>query len=347
MSGGVTVGGYRRPATAAAAVRLDLNEAPRAPVELFRQRLLDRLAARDWHRYPDLDAEAARRAAASLYGWEPEGTLVGNGSNDLLAAALRALVPRGGTLAVLSPSFSMYPVLAARTHAHLAEVTLAPPQFEVPAAKLRETAARADVVVLASPNNPTGGLVSDELLAELAASARALIWDAAYVEFAGVEATTPLRRGARVIVLRSLSKAWGLAGLRVGALLAPPELAEKVRSELLPYGTGWLVTAAYETAAELRAEGGALVAEVVAERERLHAALAVLPGVEVAPSRANFLLVRRVGMSGPALAAALAAAGIAVREVEALADAGWVRASIGLPAENRALAAALKEVSGG
>jgi len=103
-------GRYQRPVPPAAAIRLDLNEAPAAAGDGVRRAVLERLAAANWRRYPDVDGGAARSAAARLYGWRAEGTLVGNGSNSLLAAAVRALLPRGGRMAVVSPSFSMYPV---------------------------------------------------------------------------------------------------------------------------------------------------------------------------------------------------------------------------------------------
>ncbi len=140
--------GYVRDVAAGGAIRLDLNEAPREAGTELRRALLERLASRPLNRYPEIDALAARRAAAELYGWQAAGTLVGNGSNDLLAAAVRALLPRGGTLVTLWPSFSMYPVLAARQEARLASAELVPPRFEVDGERLRSLAGQADLVVL-------------------------------------------------------------------------------------------------------------------------------------------------------------------------------------------------------
>lgn len=336
--------GYSRGKRPPEAVRLDLNEAPREAGKAFRNALLARLAAAAWRRYPDMDARTAREAAAALYGWDAAGTLVGNGSNDLLAAAVRALLPAGGTLFSLTPSFSMYPVLAERMGARLSTVPLEPPSFTADAERVLAGVRGADLVLLCSPNNPTGGVLDEEVIDEAAALGKPLIWDGAYIEFAGLDPRPLLRRHDNVIVLRSLSKVWGLAGFRAGAMLATPALAARVSAQLLPFGTGIAVEAAFVTAAELRPAGEALIAEVTAERERQCAALFLLDGVEVVPSSGNFFLMRRPGLSGDELVAALAERGIAVREIAELSQAGYVRVTVGTPAEGDRLLAAVSEV---
>lgn len=342
-----SVGGYARGTVAAGAVRLDLNEAPREIGRAFRDRMLELLAAAPWARYPDIDGRAVRAAAAELYGWSVEGTLVGNGSNDLLAAAFRALLPRGGTVVVLSPSFSMYPVLARRQEARLLAVHLAAPAFAPDRSELLAHAAGADLVLLCSPNNPTGGELDGALWDAVLGLGKPTIWDAAYAEFATADTVARLRVHDNLLLLRSLSKAWGLAGLRVGALLGAPPLVERVATQLLPFGTGWAVAAAYQAASELRAAGAELVAAIVAEREREIAALGRLADVEVVPSAGNFFLLRRPGMSGRQLTAAIAARGIAVRDIPELDSSGHVRVTVGTPAEGDLLLGAVAEVCRG
>ena len=339
-----SVGGYARGSVAAGLVRLDLNEAPHEIAQGFRDRLLELLAASPWGRYPDIDGRAARAAAADLYGWSVEGTLAGNGSNDLLAAACRALLPRGGAVAALSPSFSMYPVLAQRQEARLLAVRLAAPSFAPDPAELLAHAAGADLVVLCSPNNPTGRELDGVLWDAVLALGKPTIWDAAYAEFGTADTVARLRQHDNLLVLRSLSKAWGLAGLRVGALLGAPPLVERVATQLLPFGTGWAVAAAYRAASELRPLGAELVAAIAAEREREIASLGGLAGVEVVPSAGNFFLLRRPGMTGRQLAEALAARGLAVREIPELDAGGYVRVTVGTAAEGDLLLGAVAEV---
>lgn len=340
------VGGYQREAAARGAVRLDLNEAPRDAGDVFRERFLERLAACEWRRYPDMDGAGARRAAAALFGWEAESTLVGNGSNALLAAAVRALLPVGGRMLVLFPSFSMYPALARRQRARLHKVVLAPPPFAVDPAELVEGARQVDLAILASPNNPTGTTLAVELVGAVAEVGVPLLFDAAYADFVGGDGSELVARYANVAVLRTLSKAWGLAGLRAGALYARGELREKIAAELLPFETGIAVQAAFETAAELRQESAALVAEVVAERERLQREAGRLPGMEVVPSAGNFFLLRRLGWPGRRLFEALRARGIAVRDLKELDEAGHVRVTVGTREEGDRFLAALGEVAG-
>lgn len=350
MTERLDVGGYARPGPPVSdgAVRLDLNEAPREVGAELRRLLLDRLDALSWRRYPDMDGATARRAAAALFGWSPAGTLVGNGSGELLAAAFRALLPRGGAVSMLSPSFSLYPVLAGRQDAAIVPVELRAPSFEADADAAVAAASRADLVVISSPNNPTGGIVPERVLEAVLRVGTPVVWDAAYAEFSTVDPAGLLNeRHANLLVLRTLSKAWGMAGLRAGVMLGDVALLDRVRGEMLPFGTGHAVTAAFEAALECRAAGSALAAEVVAERGRLAADVGSVDGVRVAPSEANFLLLRLAGTTGSELAGALAGHGVAVRLVAELADEGWVRVTVGSSAENARLVAAVREVAGG
>jgi len=337
--------GYQRGGSDTRATRLDLNEAPREIGQEFRRRLLDELDRRAWRRYPDIDAGQTRELAAGLYGWSKEGTLVGNGSNELLSACVRVLLPAGGRMVTLSPSFSMYPVLARRARATLDGVALRPPDFAVGRDELLQRVAECDLAVLASPNNPTGAALPLDLLESALAAGKPLIWDAAYVDFTDADPVSLLSRHDNLIVLRSLSKAWALAGLRAGALLASPPLVRKVSNELLPFDTGWVVECAFATARALAGESTALIRETVAERERLRTAINGLRGFEAAPSAGNFFLLRRSGLDGGALRSALAERGLAVRDVAELTADGYVRVTVGSPAEGDRLLAALNEVA--
>jgi histidinol-phosphate aminotransferase len=338
------VGGY--PRATAGPVRLDLNEAPHGAGVAFAKRVLELLAAQPWNRYPEIDGSAARAAAAELYGWEASGTLVGNGSNELLAALVRALLPPGGTLARLAPSFSMYSEVARRARARELEVRLDPPGFVADGAGLVEAVGQADLALLASPNNPTGGVLPVELMRRIAALDKPTVWDGAYLEFAGLDPLPLLREFPNLIVLRSLSKAWGLAGLRAGALLTAPAMAARVSEQTLPFATWWLPLAAYRAATELREAGAALVADTVAERERQLALLRQVAGVAVVPSAGNFYLLGVEGLAGQALADSLRGRGIAVRYLEDLSSSGHVRVTVGAVGEGDALLAAVREVAG-
>lgn len=340
------VGGYQREQAVVGALRLDLNEAPCDASPEFRERFFKRLTACEWRRYPDMDGAGARRAAAALFGWEPESTLVGNGSNALLAAAVRALLPVGGRMLVLFPSFSMYPALAKRQRARLHKVVLPPPEFVPDPTELVEGARLVDLVILASPNNPTGTSVPLAVVAAVAEVGVPLLFDAAYADFVGTDGSELVERFTNVAVLRTLSKAWGLAGIRAGALYARGELLERIAAELLPFDTGIAVQAAFEAAVECEEEGKLRVREVVVERDRLVAAVAALANFEVVPAQGNFFLLRRLPWRGRQLFEALQQRGIAVRDLKELDDAGYVRVTVGTREEGDRFLAALGEVAG-
>lgn len=336
---------YVRPATGATAVRLDLNEAPWDADTVFRERFLAFLQRIELRRYPPVDAQPAREAAARLYRWEPEGTLVGNGSNELLAAAVMAL-GRGGKVLVLSPSFSVYPWLIRRAGGEALEIPLVPPDFAVPEEEALALAAQADLLLLCSPNNPTGGELSPSLWRRLLTLGKPTLWDGAYWEFGTHGEVRPwLEEFPHLMVTRTLSKVWGVAGVRAGCLLTSPPLARQIAKQMLPFAPGVAVWAAFEAAASMPEVGWRRAAAVVTERERQLSALAACPHLEPVPSHGNFYLLRRHGWSGEQLAEALAQGGVSVRPVEELAASGYVRVTVGTPEEGDVLLGILREVS--
>lgn len=340
--------GYQRRPAAPAALRLDLNEAPWEVEEQLRQHLLGFLHKQEWRRYPSVDARPAREAAAKLYGWVPEGTLVGNGSNELLAAALASFAGNGQKVLCFSPSFSVYPWLVKRAGGQLVPFALVPPTFAIEGPPLVAAAKEADVLLLCSPNNPTGGELSDALWHQLLELGKPTIWDGAYWEFGRGGPVEPwLARYPNLVITRTLSKVWALAAFRAGCLLASPSMAERIQRRMLPFAPGLAVWAAFEAAASAPELGAGRAARVVAEREAQRDMLTRLPGVEVLPSCGNFFLLRVVGCHGQELVALLGQRGVAVREVEELSAEGYVRVTVGTPEEGARLWQALKEVTDG
>ncbi len=336
---------YVRPPLAAAALRLDLNEAPWEADGAFRKLFLSFLEQVELRRYPAMDARPAREAAARLYGWSAEGTLVGNGSNEVLAAALSTFAASGARVLTFWPSFSVYPWLIRRAQGVEKRLVLKAPAFAFPEDELCALAEEADVLLFCSPNNPTGGELSPELWRKLLRLGKPTIWDGAYWEFGTYGDVGPwLLEFPHLMITRTLSKVWGVAGVRAGCVLTSASFAKRIRTRLFPFAPGVAVWAAFEAAAAMPELGRRRAAHVVAERERQLQAVARLPHWEAVPSRGNFYLLRREGWGGPRLAQFLAAAGIAVREVEELSALGYVRVTVGTREEGDVLLAVLKEV---
>ena len=300
------------------------------------------------HRYPDPQPAVLVQRLAQIYGVRAEQVLVGRGSDEAIDLLVRAFCRSGvDAIAISPPTFGMYAVCAKVQGAAVLEIPLrADFTLDVDALLAALTPA-VKLVFLCSPNNPTGGLVplaAIERIAQALTRRALLIVDEAYTEFADApSAATLLDRYEHLGVLRTLSKAWALAGARIGSLLAAPEVIALLRRIMPPYP---LPTPCVDAALAVLQDGGAAlvrerIATVRGERTRLAAALPSLPGVRaVLPSQANFLAVRFTDAA--AVYADLLRAGIVVRDIRrypGLADA--LRVSIGTPQQNDTLLAAL------
>ena len=314
------------------AILLNANESAWAPAGV---------AGRGCNRYPDPQPAALLRALAALYGVREDQLLVGRGSDEAIDLLVRAFCRAGrDAIAIQPPTFGMYSVCARIQDAGIVEVPLAA-DFTVDAdALLAAVTPAVKLVFVCTPNNPTGQPVPratiEHLARELAGRAL-LVVDEAYVEFAdGGSVAGLIDTYDNLAVLRTLSKAWALAGARIGTLLAHAEVIALLRKIIPPYPLPLpCLTAALEgLSAQGQAEAAEHIRIVRAERARMTPALAALPGVrEVLPSQANFLAVR-FDDAGAAYQR-LFAAGIVVRDVRRYPNLGdALRITIGTPAEN-------------
>ena len=319
-----------------AEVKLNQNESPfDFPAELKSQ-LLETVAARDWNRYPDFESSLLRNALGRAYDLPAEGILTGNGSNELLAAAIGTFVAPGTRVAVPRPSFALYDKLVTIAGGVIVPVPVDPRTGLLPVDAL--IAANADVLVVCSPNNPTGGVLPRGGLEALRATGAVVLYDRAYGDFA-FDTLPP--SSDRLVTFSTFSKAWGLAALRVGWLATTPSTAREIRKVKLPYSLNIVSEAAAVLALENRRYRDVHVTRAVQERERLSRELAQV--VEVFPSHANFLTFR--APDARALFDALCTRGILVRDVSGYEGlAGCLRVSVGSRTENDAFLAAMKEI---
>ena len=318
-------------------IKLNTNENPYPPSP----RVLAALAAAaDPHvrLYPDPEATALRARAAEVYGVPVDHVLAGNGSDELLALLLRATVDPGTRVAFPVPTYSLYETLVAVQGGEAVRIPW-PEDFSLPPGV---ASARARVTFLCNPNSPSGTLVP---LAEVDALAAAvdgvLVVDEAYVDFARENALGLVGRRDNVVVLRTLSKSFSLAGLRVGLAFGHPELLAGLRTVKDSYNLSRLAQAAAEAALGDLPAMEANVARITRTRARLTAELERL-GYRVPPSEANFVLALRPGVDQGRVAAGLAERGILVRHLAAVPHG--LRITVGSDAEIDALLAALRAV---
>ena len=304
------------------------------------------------NRYPEPQPGLLAETLANLYGVRREQLLIGRGSDEAIDLLVRAFC-RAGEDAILiqPPTFGMYAVCARIQGATVIEVALAADFTLDVDAVLAALTPAVKLVFVCTPNNPTGQVIPRADIERLAQALRdraLLVVDEAYLEFAeGASASELLDRYDNLAVLRTLSKAWALAGARIGCLLAHPEVIALLRRIMPPYP---LPLPSVVAALAVLSLTGQLAARanidvVRSERARMTQALAALAGVrEVLPSQANFLAVRFAD-AGAAMRQLLAA-GIVVRDVRKYPNLGdALRITIGTPEENEHVLSVLRALS--
>jgi histidinol-phosphate aminotransferase len=335
------------------AARLNVNENPYAPSDSLVADIAVAVAeaSRTLNRYPDRDALLLRADLASYLGRESGVALTAhqlwpaNGSNEVMHQLMQAFGGPGRVALGFTPTYSMYPEYCRDTFTRYVTVPRAADfQVDVDVALAALEEHRPTVVLLASPNNPTGtALPLDTVRAVLGAAPGIVVVDEAYAEFRHAGTPSALELLAdhpRLVVTRTLSKAFGLAGARLGYLAASPAVVDAVRLVRLPYHLSAVTQAVARTALAHADELRAQVALLRAERDALVAWLR-LRGHDVADSDANFVLFG-VFSDRHAVWQGLLDRGVLIRET---GPDGWLRVSVGTPEENAAFRAALEEVT--
>ena len=332
-----------------AGIKLNQNESPYDFPPDLKEEVLRRYGARAWSRYPDFVPDEMRERLGRLAGWKREGVLVGNGSNELLQATLMVLVHDRTAVGVPTPTFTVYGLVARILGGKVAAIPLDDDlKFPVDAilAKLDESGAR--LLIVCTPNNPTGTVLERSALERILETFHGFVLlDEAYYEFCGQTGVELLERYPRLIITRTFSKAMGMAGLRVGYLLANPEIATQIAKAKLPYSVNQFSLAAAEVALENLDRFRPAIDAILRERDRLGAGLAAIPGVHVYPSGGNFFLFR-LPLPPRSVFDGLYERGILVRDVSGYPMLSQcLRVSVGTPEENGRFLEALGEIVGG
>lgn len=312
-----------------ASVKLNQNESPfDFP---FKAEVLARVAERAWNRYPDFESSTLRGALARAYGFESDEILAGNGSNELLAAAIGAFVGPGTPVVFPSPTFALYEKLVTIAGGLAVPVELDPATGLLPLDAITRAveSLRGAVVIVCSPNNPTGGVLPGRGIERLLDTGATVLFDRAYGDFAN-DAFPPLHD--RLVTFSTFSKAWGLAALRVGWLASTAATCREIRKVKLPYSLNIVSETVAALALERRDVRDANVASVIAERERMLTAMRAMPAVTAFPSKANFIAFRSRARFEDFLER-----GVLVRKY-----ADFLRVSIGTPEENDAFLEVLR-----
>ena len=307
-------------------------------------------AAGAMHRYPDPDATKLRRRLAERYETEPGRVAVGNGSCEILLAAAEALAEPGAEILYAWPAFSMYPYLPALTGAREIRVPLADGDVHDLDAMAAEVTAATQLLIVCNPNNPTGTHIPAAEIGAFCARIPphvTVVLDEAYVEFQtndDPDASLDLLADfPNLVVLRTFSKCYGLAGLRVGYAIGSAGFRAAVDAVRQPFSVNALAQAAGAEAILHQDDALRRVEHTIAERLRVEEALRGM-GLLTADTQANFSWIDLGDADEGEVVAGLAQRQVAVRPGTPLGDPGHIRVTYGAPAENDRFLAGLSEV---
>ena len=329
-------------------VRLNTNESPYPPPTQWMEQVQAELATLQLNRYPDRGARRLRQAIAEHHGGglTADNVFVANGSNEVLQTLLLTYGGPARAVAVFEPTYAMHSQIARVTSTTVA-IGERHPDFTLDLTEVKRVLTEAEpaVTFLCSPNNPTGRIEPRPVVEEVFELAPGLtVVDEAYAQFSSWTAADLLAEDRPLVVTRTFSKTWSMAGFRLGYLLGPATLVAELDKRVLPYHLDSVKQAAGVAALRFSGEMDERVRALVDERRRLADALADLP-VETWPSESNFILFRPVDRDGTDVWHQLVDRSVLVRDCSTWPRlAGCLRVTVGTPDEGDAFLAALREV---
>lgn len=329
-------------------IRLNTNESPLPPPIAWRDAFAAELSRVEWHRYPDRHATDLREAIAELHDVSPGMVFAANGSNEVLQTILLTYAGPGRTVATFEPTYQMHAQIARVVGSRVVEGER-DADFTLNPAEMRRVIDeyQPHVTFLTSPNNPTGLVEPRERIEELVTTAPGLVVaDEAYAQFADWSSLSLVSEDRPLVVTRTFSKTWSMAGLRLGYVIGPEWFVHELDKVALPYHLDVAKQIAGRLALRFVDEMNDRVRLIVSERERLSEAMRAMP-IHVVPSGANFILFRPESRDGRAVWQGLLDRSVLVRDCSSWSRlSGCLRITVGTPEENDDFLSALHEIVG-
>ena len=325
-------------------IKLNQNENPSDWPASIKEEVAQFCRNRPWNLYPNFVPDRLKEQLSGYTGVPPAGIIVGNGSNEMLMVLLLALMDAHSQVVICQPTFTIYRLLVNGMGGTEAIVKLKDDMsFDVKGICAAVTSKPQSLLILCSPNNPTGSALGEaDLRTILEAHSGILILDQAYVEFGGFNAIPLLKEFPNLIVTRTFSKAMAGAGLRLGYMLGKPEIIGEINKIKLPYNINFFSERVAEVLLTHLDYVRVKVAEIIAQRDILYAFFKSLPLENVYPSSSNFIMVRSKRKTE--LFEHLARSGILVRDVSKYPMLeNCLRINAGTAEENQALQKVMKE----
>jgi histidinol-phosphate aminotransferase len=325
-------------------VKLNQNESPYDVPEGLKEEIIKKIMFADWNRYPSRTAIPLVKAISLYTNFPEEGIVAANASNEILQAVFQTICDTGDRVVAISPGFAIYPYLSKIMDLDLTEVPLLE-DFSFDVKEIINKGKDSKMVVLALPNNPTGTTIPAEKIEEIAKNINGIfVVDEAYFEFSGKTSISLLDKYDNIIIIRTLSKAFGLAGLRLGYLLTKKELAGAIQKAKMPFSVGIFGQIAGEMLLKKNEYIKDIVKKIMNEKEKVFSELSGIPTIEPIPSYTNFLLFKTQKMAGKDLFDEMYRKGVLLRFFDTPRLKNTLRITIGKPEENKIFLERLKKV---
>ena len=307
--------------------------------------IINRIQNTPWNRYPELIPTNLQKKIAAVIGLEKDQVVVGKGSNEVLQAILTATLVKGAKVCTLSPTFAVYRMLAEHRGAKVIESQLSE-SFLVDGDDLLQKSKAAALTILCNPNSPTGTVISRDLIKEvLKQSSGLVIVDEAYFEFSNQSSLPFLNEFDNLVITRTFSKIFALAGFRIGYGLMARELSQHIQKCMLPFNIDMPSAVAGEIMLDYIELIQDRAKKIVTEREGLIEKINRIDGLTALPSSTNFFLMK-AEMSPKSLFNKIGEKGILIRDVSVYPRCDtYVRVTVGSQEENVALLDALESIS--
>lgn len=275
-------------------IKIDANESPYNILDDIGELILTKLASQNPNRYPDNEAVDLKKALAEYTKLEEENILCGNGSDELLKIVVDTFVDKGDVVVTHSPSFAMYKIITQIAGGKLVEVQGdASFSINIDEIILKANENKAKIIFLCTPNNPTGRVIKrDDIIRVLDNTSAIVVVDEAYYEFYGETLIDKINEYERLIVLRTLSKAFGLAGLRIGYGVASKNTIETISKVKSPYNLNMISQCIGKTVLENREIVSKYIQSVKEERDKMFGEIVTINDIQAIPSKSNFILVK-------------------------------------------------------
>ena len=325
-------------------IKLNQNESAWDWPDAIKQSICDKIKSAAWNRYPELQPQNIKEKLAQKYDLCNEQLLIGNGSNEILQAIITAVIKPGDKVLTLSPTFAMYKILAEQRGCKLIECPL-DNDFNLNPSKFLGLAKDAKLVILCNPNSPTGKIVDNAFIESLLDTANCpVIIDEAYADYSSETALPLVNLYNNLIITRTFSKAFALAGFRAGFAIMQASLAENIQKCLLPFNVDTSTVIVLECLLEYEALVKEQVHLVVIERDALIAKLNTISGVRAITSHANFFMVQ-ASIGADLTFNHLLGKGILARDISSYAGcADMLRITVGSIYENQQLLQAFRSL---